>query len=190
MNGEGASLPQAVGRRPTTAGLPTVPHRRRVVWEPRVCTPTGAGSATPPLLLSRRGFGGTWLFCVGIRRPPTAGDTCLRPAAESRNCPIVPTWGRSCRGSRDEVSRHHENRRFSNDLGWVCKRGEQIKKAPTLTRFTPVHRTRSALVCGRDAKRLVNAVNGGILSLNQDRRRHASESVLVDSRRDAPRRAS
>ncbi|MFB6114292.1 MAG: hypothetical protein ABEJ58_09360 [Halodesulfurarchaeum sp.] len=43
--------------------------------------------------------------------------------------------------------------------------------ATVLTRFTPVPRTLRVLVCERDAKRLVNAVNGGILSLNQDRAR-------------------
>ena len=45
-----------------------------------------------------------------------------------------------------------------------------------LTRFTPVPRTRSVLVCERDAKRLINAVNGGILSLNQD---SAVERVIL-----------
>ena len=37
-----------------------------------------------------------------------------------------------------------------------------------LTRLAPVPRTRSVLVCERDASRLVNAVNGGILSLAED----------------------
>ena len=37
-----------------------------------------------------------------------------------------------------------------------------------LTRFTPVPRTRSVLVCERDAKRLVNALKDGILSLIKD----------------------
>jgi len=34
-----------------------------------------------------------------------------------------------------------------------------------VTRFTPVLRTRSVLMCERDASRLVNAVNDGTLSL-------------------------
>jgi uncharacterized membrane protein YedE/YeeE len=39
-----------------------------------VRTPTRAGSATPPLLLFRGGFGGTLVFCVGILAAP-ARDT-------------------------------------------------------------------------------------------------------------------
>ena len=132
-----------------------------------VRTPTSAGSATPLLLLSR---GGIRRDLVVLRRYPAPFPQGIpaRVGQESQNCPIVPTWGRSCHGSRDEVSRHHENRRFSNDLGWVGKRAEWAKNVPTLTRFTPVPRTRSVLVCERDASRLVNAVNGGILSLAKD----------------------
>ena len=43
----------------------------------------------------------------------------VRVGQESRDCPIAPTWGRSCR------------------FGWVCERGTRIKSVLTLTRFTP-----------------------------------------------------
>jgi hypothetical protein len=51
------------------------PHRRKAeALGIYVRTPTSTGSATPPLLLSRGGFGGTWLFSVGILTTP-ARDT-------------------------------------------------------------------------------------------------------------------
>jgi hypothetical protein len=60
--------------------------------------------------------------------------------------------------------------------------GVPVRQSPVVrgterTRFTPVLRTRSVLVCERDALRLVNAVNGGILSLNQDSQPTQSISV-------------
>ena len=111
---------------------------RRVTagWDPRVCTPTSAGSATPPLLLFCGGFGGTWVVLRRYSAPlPQVIPTRVR--RESRDRPIVPTWGRSCRGSRDEVSRHcGKSKTFERPrLGVRTSRTD--KTVPTLTRFTP-----------------------------------------------------
>jgi hypothetical protein len=46
--------------------------------------------------------------------------------------------------------------------------GQPAAVGPYHVGFTPVSRTRSVLVCERDANRLVTAVNRGILSLIQD----------------------
>jgi hypothetical protein len=94
------------------------PYRRKAeALGTYVCTPTGAGSATPPLLLSREGFGGTLMFCVGIRASPTMDS--LRESG--RNPEIV------------RLSRHGGGHAAS--VG--CTGGRNRQKCTAVTRVTP-----------------------------------------------------
>ena len=77
----------------------------------------------------------------------------------------------------------------------VLNRGVPAWQTPVVygterTRFTPVHRTRSVLVCERDALRLVNAVNSAASETPRadgaKRRRHQDFLSLKEDRGSSP----
>ena len=104
--------------------------------------------------------------------------SCVSPAGDTRE-------------SRAEIPKLSD----CHDMGTAmpprsgAQTGRTVKSVLTLTRFTPVLRTRRVLVCERIAERFVSAVNGGILPLTKDRIPSGGAPRLMYSRRPALRPA-